>query len=50
MNPYFTVNDSEHFTFYRIPKLLFVSIYVPCRHAVKPMLHREPVIIHATKR
>ena len=25
MNPYFTVNDSEHFTFYRIPKLLFTD-------------------------
>ena len=21
MNPYFTVNDSEHFTFYRIPSI-----------------------------
>ena len=25
MTPYFTVNDSEHFTFYRIPKLLFTD-------------------------
>ena len=25
MKPYFTVNDSEHFTFYRIPKLLFTD-------------------------
>lgn len=25
MNPYFIVNDSEHFTFYRIPKLLFTD-------------------------
>ena len=37
------------FSFIRVFSL-FVSIYVPCRHAVKPMLHREPVIIHATKR